>query len=376
MIIYYWCPFLTHVATVDAVKNSIKSIKKFRKDKDKIIIINSCGEWDFNLNDKNDFDIINLQKKNYHKNLPKTGFFKSRISFLIIFFTSLLKLLNLIKKNKPDFLIIHLLTILPIILSPILSKYTKIILRISGYPKLNIFRKKSWRFFSKYLYKITTPTELTLKLLSKNQIFPQEKMFVLRDPIIQCSEIIKKAKSKKNILNDSYYISVGRLTEQKNYEFLINTFAKNLDKFKVKKLIIIGDGEKSNTLKKLVKNLKAEKNIFFFNFQSNIYKYIANAEALISVAHYEDPGFAILEAAFLRKNIITSLVPNGPLEMYMHNNDMCYFFKKNNSKDLINSIVKNENEKRSKYFKNLAALKFSKQFTLFNHYNHICKILS
>ena len=376
MIIYYWCPFLTHVATVDAVRNSIKSIKKFRKDKDKIIIINSCGEWDFNLNDKNDFDVIDLQKKNFHKNLPKTGFLKSRISFLIIFFLSFLKLLNLIKKNKPDFLIVHLLTILPIILSPILSKYTKIILRISGYPKLHTFRKKTWTYFSKYLYKITTPTKLTLNLLAKNKIFPLEKMFVLRDPIIQCSEIIKKAKSKKDIFNDPYYVAVGRLTKQKNYEFLINTFAKNLDKFKVKKLIIIGDGEKKNALNKLIKNLKAEKNIIVFDFQSNIYKYIINSEALISVAHYEDPGFVILEAAFLRKNIITSLVPNGPLEMYKHNNDMCYFFKKNDCEDLINSILKNENEKKLKFFKNLAALKFSKQFTLFNHYNQICKILS
>ena len=67
MIIYYWCPFLTHVATVDAVRNSIKSIKKFRKEKDKIIIINSCGEWDFNHNDNDNFNLVNLQKKNFYK---------------------------------------------------------------------------------------------------------------------------------------------------------------------------------------------------------------------------------------------------------------------------------------------------------------------
>ena len=31
MQICYWCPFLTHIATIDAVKNSAISLKKYSK---------------------------------------------------------------------------------------------------------------------------------------------------------------------------------------------------------------------------------------------------------------------------------------------------------------------------------------------------------
>ena len=46
MQICYWCPFLTHIATIDAVKNSAISLKKYSKNNN-IKILNSIGEWDF-----------------------------------------------------------------------------------------------------------------------------------------------------------------------------------------------------------------------------------------------------------------------------------------------------------------------------------------
>ena len=32
MQIFYWCPFLTHIATINAVKNSATSLKRYKKD--------------------------------------------------------------------------------------------------------------------------------------------------------------------------------------------------------------------------------------------------------------------------------------------------------------------------------------------------------
>ena len=52
---------------------------------------------------------------------------------------------------------------------------------------------------------------------------------------------------------------------------------------------------------------------------------------LVSVAEYEDPGFSLLEAAFLKKKIITSLVDNGPKDM-KKNGNLCYFFNFNDEK--------------------------------------------
>ena len=50
-------------------------------------------------------------------------------------------LLKTLKKNKPDYIIIHLITSLPLILLLFFNFETKFILRISGYPRMNFFQK-------------------------------------------------------------------------------------------------------------------------------------------------------------------------------------------------------------------------------------------
>ena len=50
MKIYYWCPFLTNIATIKSVIKSAKSIIKYstiEKEKTEVTILNSCGEWIF-----------------------------------------------------------------------------------------------------------------------------------------------------------------------------------------------------------------------------------------------------------------------------------------------------------------------------------------
>ena len=104
---------------------------------------------------------------NYFKLLPKTGFFKSRFSYIAIFIISLVPLLFLLKKRKPDYFVSHLITSLPIFLGFIFKFKTKFILRISGLPKLNKLRFFYWKIFGKNIDIITTPTNATLNELRK-----------------------------------------------------------------------------------------------------------------------------------------------------------------------------------------------------------------
>jgi hypothetical protein len=212
MQICYWSPFLTHIATVDAVKNSAISVKKYlTSDKEfKVKILNSCGEWNFYKDNKDNIDVYDIQNIDLYKILPKKGFIFSRLSFFVIFLLNFIPLLKFIKKEKPDFIIIHLLTILPIILSPYISKKTKIILRISGLPNMNFIRKTLWKFFSKYIFLITTPTNLTKELLLNHNIFNSAKIKLLRDPIINCRNINYLKKKDLELLptNENFYLIV------------------------------------------------------------------------------------------------------------------------------------------------------------------------
>ena len=93
-------------------------------------------------------------------------------------------MIKVLKKEKPEFMIIHLITSLPIILNNLIKFRTKFILRISGYPKLNFFRKILWKNSSKNLFRITCPTEDLIINLKKQDIFLKDKIFYLQDAII------------------------------------------------------------------------------------------------------------------------------------------------------------------------------------------------
>ena len=45
MKVYYWCPFISHVATVTAVINSIMSLKKFSTHNTDYRVVNVFKEW-------------------------------------------------------------------------------------------------------------------------------------------------------------------------------------------------------------------------------------------------------------------------------------------------------------------------------------------
>ena len=165
--IYYWSPFLNKIATIKAVINSAYSMNRYSQNYN-CSIINAVGEFNVYSKDllKKKINLINLSNISLYKYLPNTGIFKSRFSFIIIFIFSFFKLKKLLQKNNPDFLIIHLITSLPLLLNFFFNFNTKIILRISGYPKLNLFRRILW----KILLKKVLLFKMKLKLKRKNVI--------------------------------------------------------------------------------------------------------------------------------------------------------------------------------------------------------------
>ena len=111
--IFYWSPCLNPVGTIKSTINSAISLKKFNQDYD-VSIINACGEWDeyTEILNKNSVNLINLNFK-YFKILPKQGYLGSRLSYIIIFVLSFFPLFFLLKRQKPDKIMLHLITSLP-----------------------------------------------------------------------------------------------------------------------------------------------------------------------------------------------------------------------------------------------------------------------
>ena len=377
--IFYWSPYLTNVATIEAVLNSIKSVKKYSKSFNPILI-NVCGEFDNYKNDllKLDIEVIDLVFFSYHRFLPTKGFLQSRLSFLIIFIISFIPLFLLIRASKPDYLIFHLITSLPILVSNLIKKKTKFILRISGLPKYNLFRKFLWKNLGKNIYKVTCPTNGTINDLRLLKIFNDDKIILLRDPIINIKELLKM-KNKKNYFNfddkDFSIVAIGRLTKQKNFKLLIQCFDQVLNLKKNSKLFIIGEGEQRNFLQKLIENKKLSQKIFLLGFQKNVFNYLKNANLFILSSLWEDPGWVLMEAAMCNTLILSSNCRNGPKE-FLEDNRGGVLFENNSIQDFLSKFKQiTELDQKQIIEKKFFSKKKVKLFTNFNHYNKLNLIL-
>ena len=299
--IYYWSPCLTNIATVKATINSAVSLTKYSNEYD-VKIINVCGEWSKYKNylSKKNVSIENLSF-DYYNLLPKNGFVKYRISTLLIFLISLIPLIFFIKKNKPDYFMAHMITSLPLFLFNFFKLKTKMILRISGSPKLNFLRKKLWIFSEKKLHMITCPTDDLKKYLINSKVFNENKVINLYDPVINIEDFLKKKNENNHDFldskNDTFFIAAGRLTKQKNFIYLIKEFEKFCKNYPKEKLLIFGEGELKNKLINELKKRDLTNNVKLAGYTDNIYKYMLKSKAFILSSLWEDPGFVIIEAA-------------------------------------------------------------------------------
>jgi len=377
MKIYYWSPFLSRIATVASVIKSIEAIEDYSKKKVDLSIIDSVGEWKQIPEKTKNIKIIKLYKKSIINKLPKGGFLRSRFTQLFIFFISFFRLLKLLKKDQPDYLIAHLLVSLPLVITALIQSKTKLVIRISGLPRLNIFRKIYWKFFGKKVYKVTCPTIATLEKLKLLNIFDHKKLHLLHDPVISPKTIV----FKKNDSIDSKYnnkkiiIAIGRLTKQKNFSLLLHCFALIKKRHPNYHLLILGSGEEENKLKQIIHNLEISNSVDLLGFKENPYKYLNKAECFILSSLWEDPGFVLVEAAYLNIPIIASNCPNGPEEI-LQNGLGGYLFKNNSQAQLIETFDRFcQTSKIDLKIKKIKSKKSSKAFTKFDHFKNLQKII-
>jgi glycosyltransferase involved in cell wall biosynthesis len=86
---------------------------------------------------------------------------------------------------------------------------------------------------------------------------------------------LKKEQIEEHLdINSKYIISIGRLTKQKNFILLINSFLQIKKKYKEYKLIILGDGEDFSNLNDLVNKSQMQNDILLLGFKKNVYKLI------------------------------------------------------------------------------------------------------
>ena len=371
----YWSPFLGNVGTVKSTLNSALAFKKFSRNKYNVKIINVFGEWNNykNILKKSDIELINLSF-NYINFLPKNGFIKSRISYTLIFLISFLPLLKLLKKENNSIFIAHLITSLPLLINFIFKINSKIILRISGYPKLHFIRKKFWQLTIKKVFSVTCPTEELINKLQTSKIIIHPRIKFLPDAIIDINDFLMKKNEKIDLpTKKKFLLSVGRLTKQKNYSYLLNEIKNFLISNNDYDLIILGDGEDKKMLKKKINDLSMNDRIYTLGHKKNPYSYMMRASALILTSLWEEVGFVIVEAALSNLLVFSSNCPNGPKE-FLENGKAGFLFNTNEKNALKNEINKISSDNfKKKIFAKKNCLKYTK-FRHFRVFNDILNV--
>ena len=373
--IYYWSPCLNPVGTIISTINSVNAINKYSKNYE-AFIINSCGEWNEYLDqfEGNSIRVINLTFS-YFSLLPKKGFLGSRFSYIIIFLISFLPLLILLKKDKPKTIILHLITSLPLMLLNFFKFDTEFILRISGYPKMNFLRKFFWSKLEKKIKIITCPTIDLKSELIENKVFKKEKLRFLPDAIISYDKLIfsKNSSSDNHDIDNQKksILSVGRLTKQKNFSYLIEEFKKFNEINKDYKLYIIGEGEEREKLEKKIEQNGLNNQVYLLGYKKNVFKYMKKSEVFILSSLWEEVGFAMVEAAINNCYLICSDCPNGPSE-FLNNGKNGILFKNNTKNKLYESLLYFSKLKENKLFEDKLILK--KNALKYSKFKHFLKI--
>ena len=197
------------------------------------------------------------------------------------------------------------------------------------------------------------------------------------------SEILKYSKEpiefpfyKKN-KKSLRIITIGRFTDQKDHQTLLKSLNEIKDKINFK-LLIIGRGVNKYKISNYIKENNLKNNVKILPFQNNPFKYLIMSDLFILTSKFEGLPNVLLEAAVLKKFIISTNCPTGPREI-LQNGEGGFLFKIGDYKDLSQKILNyHQNKKKLKVkinhnYKNLVRFDINKN--LQKYYTEIKKYI-
>lgn len=281
------------------------------------------------------------------------------------------KLKSIIKNFQPDIIHTHRYTLAYIIFTLVLiRKINKINVVHTIH---NIAEKevppKTQRLYNLYFHKkniipVAISEQVHKSVISRYNLKEEEV------PIIYNGIDLKKCRIKGNYKFNNFLLHVGRFSEQKNHEELIESFGKCLQINPKLKLYLVGIGEKKDLIEKKVRNMKLENNVIFVGALANCYEIMSKADIFLLPSKWEGMPMTLIEA--MATGLPCIAYPVGGIPDMIEDNITGLLPK--NVEELSECILKLSNNEKLRKKIGGNAQKYSVLFSSENMCNHYLKL--
>ncbi|QTX03198.1 1,2-diacylglycerol 3-alpha-glucosyltransferase [Candidatus Phytoplasma luffae] len=226
---------------------------------------------------------------------------------------------------------------------------------------LKLFKKMITKFIDKLLKKLINEANIIIAPTQKTLLFFKdyykiEKNYQIVPSGIKLKKFYSTSYKKEEIdilkeklgLKDFFIcLYIGRVSEEKEINIIIDYFSDFYKKNKKSKLLIIGDGPNKIKLQKQVKKLKLTENIIFLNFVPNneIGLYYQLGDVFVGASLFETQGLTYIEALSASLPVLARY--DTALDQVIQHNQNGFFFR--NKEEFVQNLNILYNDKKKYY---------------------------
>lgn len=333
----------------------------FSNNNDVYIITMAKGKIMYHFNDN--IKIIQLSEN--EKKMQYSSKILYKINLVLKTIRRIKKLKNYLKSITPDIII----SFLPeASFMTLLANNKKFKLIVSDRNDPNIeYSSKIYRFLVRNLYPksdgFVFQTHDAKKYFDSFIDFNIKHYDIIYNPVDEKFLLENDPNFRNNVI-----VSVGRLTEQKNFSLLIDSFNKIKKDINDYKLIIYGEGPLRKTLEDKIKKYNLDNSVLLPGISNQIEKEIKNARMFVMSSNYEGMPNALIEAMCLGLPVISTDCPCGGPKMLIENGKNGFLVPVGDENELANKMLtiindSNYSKKFSREAKKISSLVNQKYVT-------------
>lgn len=207
------------------------------------------------------------------------------------------------------------------------------------------YLKKSFHNIIKHLWGYVATdyfacSELAAKWMFSKKLIDSKKVQIINNAInlkqYQFNkEVSNQLRHSLNIENNFVVGHIGRMSYQKNHDFLINIFKDIKNNYENSILLLIGNGELEDEIRVKVGKLGLEDSVIFYGLTNKVSELMQAMDVFVLPSHYEGLPLVGIEAQASGLKVITSDIVSSQMKI---TENVKYLSLEQTSKEWANEI--------------------------------------